>query len=66
MQLAYSDRPAAIESKATDVPVLYLRRGNKSLPIELCLGSRENLQVMIIRPTQAKNMLRDLATFLTE
>ena len=56
----------AMESKPTDVPVLFVRRGSRNLPIELCMGSRETLQVTILRPNQAKNMLRDLATFLTE
>jgi len=56
----------AMESKPTDVPVLFVRRGSRNLPIELCMGSRDALQVTILRPGQAKNMLRDLAAFLME
>ena len=56
----------AMESKPTDVPVLFVRRGNKNMPIELCKGSRESLEVVIVRPGQAKNMFLELAKILME
>lgn len=61
---SYTATEPTIPGKPTELPVVILRRPHRDSPVELLLGDRHQAQVILLRPTQLRQLLRDAAAMV--